>query len=60
MEIPYIICPRTLVCIHSKVYSKYTTLDLAHQKFAVRYTPRLWLKVYHQLNGRKSNLASAS
>ena len=41
MEIPYIICPHTIVCIHSKVYIKYTPLDLVHQKFVVRYTPHL-------------------
>ena len=44
MEIPYIIRPHTIVCIHSKAYIKYTTLDLAHQKFVVRYTPHLCLK----------------
>ena len=36
MEIAYIIYPRTIVCIHSKAYIKYTPLDLVHQKFVVR------------------------
>ena len=26
--------------------TSHTTLDLSHRKFAVRYTPRLWLGVY--------------
>ena len=33
---------------HGKVVyiANHTTLDLGHRKFAVRYTPRLWLMVY--------------